>query len=568
MRQKLLTFSVSILALMTSSVMAQTIPPGDEPGQIQKRFQPSRVPQARTTVRKGLESTMAPSQAAQIKLVLKAIKIEGNTAFSDTALRDLYTELLGKRVTLKDVFAVAAKITARYGKAGYSLSRVIVPPQALEPKGAVITLRVLEGYVDKVVWPKGIKRYRDLFTDYAASITAERPIRAQTMERYLLLANDLPGLKLRSSLSASKTNPLASTMVVTLEEKPFDLQLTADNRGTKGSGPAQVSAIGTVNNLLGFHETLRFGYTTAGPDRGKLEPELHYIVFGYKQVLTSEGTAFDFSGNASWGEPGTAALRTIDYESRGLNLSWALSHPFIRTRSQNLTATIAFDFKNSKGFQLGAPSSRDRLRIVRGELAYDLADESGGVNQVIIGLSHGIDGLGSTKNGNLLASRSNGKVDFFKITASVSRTQNLPNNFQLYGGVSGQWTPDPLLSSQECGYGGSQFGRGFDPSIITGDRCFQGLVELRYNVNVGSTAWRQLVGYAQLYSFADYGKVWNLKAPLGTAKHDDAASGGIGLRFGKGWFNTDLQLTRTIHKPNSVAGTADWRAFIQLSAQF
>jgi hypothetical protein len=38
-----------------------------------------------------------------------------------------------------------------------------------------------------------LTRYRDFFTDYAARIVADRPANIRTLERYLLLANDLPG---------------------------------------------------------------------------------------------------------------------------------------------------------------------------------------------------------------------------------------------------------------------------------------------------------------------------------------------------------------------------------------
>ncbi len=511
---------------------------------------------------------MAPDQAEKIVLFLKDIRLDGNTVLSDAELQSLTSSLVGKKVTLKQVFDLAAEITVRYGQSGYALSRVIVPPQELDEKGAVIRLQALEGYVDRVVWPEGLDRYRDFFTDYAASITNERPIRAQTMERYLLLANDLPGLAFKSSLSASKTNALASTMTLMVEEDPWDIYLNVDNRGTAGTGPVQPTIIGTLNNALGVHEAIKVGYSTAGPEQGKIRPELHYLVFGYRQVLTSDGLAFDLSGNASWGDPGSRALKAIDYETEGFNISGALSYPFIRTRSQNLTGTAAFDWKESEGRLLAGTFSRDRLRIIRGELAWDKADELNGVNQIVGSISQGIEGLGSTKNGNTVASRSNGKVDFFKATISASRTQRLPEGFSIFAALNGQWTDDPLLSSQECGYGGAQFGRAYDPSVITGDTCVSLLGELRHDLNIAPTAFTQIFDYVQVYAFGDYGHIWNLKAPLGTARKDEAASAGGGIRFGKDWFSADLQAARTVDKPSSIAIDEEWQGFFKFTAQF
>jgi len=55
------------------------------------------------------------------------------------------------------------------------LSRAIVPPQEFNPKGATVRIQVIEGWVNKVEWPKKLSRYRDFFSDYATRITTERP---------------------------------------------------------------------------------------------------------------------------------------------------------------------------------------------------------------------------------------------------------------------------------------------------------------------------------------------------------------------------------------------------------
>src|SRR4030095_3671965 len=101
-------------------------------------------------------------------------------------------------------------------------SRAIVPPQQLEPRGAALRIQVVEGYVDHVEWPAKRGRYRNSSTSYAAKITAERPVNIRTIERYLLLAGDLPGPRISTSLRPSKTNVGASTLVVAVTEKPVE----------------------------------------------------------------------------------------------------------------------------------------------------------------------------------------------------------------------------------------------------------------------------------------------------------------------------------------------------------
>jgi hypothetical protein len=81
-----------------------------------------------------------------------------------------------------------------------------VPPQSFPPHAAVPCLQIIEGYVDKVEWPAAFAHYRDFFTEYAVKttncdrLTAQRPANIHVIERYLLLASDLPRLHFSASL--------------------------------------------------------------------------------------------------------------------------------------------------------------------------------------------------------------------------------------------------------------------------------------------------------------------------------------------------------------------------------
>ncbi len=575
MRKQLLSYQVILLGISMCGVMTDTrfghalaVQGGAEAGRIEGRFETQRSALARPAVVTNLESTMAPAEAAKISLKIDGFRLEGSSVFSNEDVAGFYEHLIGRTVTLDQVFAVARQISSHYGKQGYMLSRVVVPPQALDPKGSSITLRAVEGFVDDVVWPEGLSGYHDLFSAYEEKIKASRPLNVQEFYRYVMLASDLPGFKFRTNFTASDTNPGASTLVVTVDKDPYDTSVSIDNRGSEGSGPVQATVSGSLNNMLGWHERLSGGYTIAGPSRNSANPELHYIFFGYSQVLNSEGLTFSLNGNASWGDPDSEVLSALDYETEGLNLSAALAYPFIRSRDHNLTGTVAFDFKNSESTNATGVASKDRLRIFRGELAWDRADSLKGTNQAIVTVSKGINGLGSTDNGNPDASRTPGKVDFFKVEASLSRSQNLAHSFSLFAQVKGQWTNDPLLSSQECGFGGAQDGRGFDSSIITGDKCLIGQAELRYDMPLSQLKLDSILDYSQLYGFIDYGRIWNIDAPLGTADQDDAASIGLGIRLAKDKISADFMVSHTLEEPDSTGDQDDVRGWFRISAHF
>ncbi len=219
---------------------AQIVPPSDQPGRERERFERPPVPLAQpggpAISVPGIE---APPGAAETKLVIRQIRIVGATVYTAAQLAELYADLVGKTVTLKAVYDLAQRITAKYGGDGYVLSRAIVPVQELDPNGAVVKIQVVEGYIETVEWPSQLSAYRDFFSYYASRISAERPVNIRTIERYLLLAGDLPGLKFKNSIKPHPSKVGAAILVVEVTPKPVDFFGRVDNRGTPARGPLQ-----------------------------------------------------------------------------------------------------------------------------------------------------------------------------------------------------------------------------------------------------------------------------------------------------------------------------------------
>ena len=537
------------------SASAQVIPPSAQPGRERERFTVPPVPRAQPGGPAiSLPSTEAPPGAEKVKIVIRSVLVAGSTIYSKDELKALYADLLGRETTLQTVYDIARRITAKYGSDGYVLSRAIVPPQGFSPKGAIVRIQVIEGWINKIEWPKKLSRYRDFFSDYTARITSERPANIKTIERYLLLANDLPGLKFTTSLQPSATQTGASTLVIEVSEKPLDANARIDNRGTQSRGPYQFLTSATVNNVLGQHDLFSASYAGVSPLK-----QLQYLSGTYKQVLTSEGLTGFVNGSYSWGKPGTPTLEALEFTTRSTIVEAGAFYPVIRARERNLTLTgLAFMSDNYSDI-LGQPFNVDRLRGFRGKADADIADSLQGINQFNLTISQGIDGLGSTNNGNPLASRAAGRVDFSKIEGTVGRMQPLPERFSAYASLYGQYAGTSLLTSEQCGYGGRFFGRAFDPSQLLGDHCWQALGELRYDLPPTVQVLQ-----TQLYGFTDYGRVYTREPAAGTDVSGHGASAGAGVRLGLfEYFNTDFQIAKAIAGPRN-----DWRFFFAAAAKY
>jgi hemolysin activation/secretion protein len=560
--------ALALVMVTTAAVAQPVIPPSAQPGRERERFTEPPAPLAEPGgAAISLPSTVAPKGADHINVLVRDVHIVGMTVYTQEQLAPLYADLVGHRVTLQAIYDLAQKITTKYGNDGYVISRAIVPPQQLNPGGASIRIQVIEGYVDKVEWPRVLDKYRDFFSYYTTRITAERPSNIHTIERYLLLAGDLPGLKFKNSLKPSAANQGAATLIVEVTESPFDWAARFDNRGPPGQGPLEFLASATINNLLRVHDA--FNFTYAGPFKTQ---ELKYVYGQYSQVLNGEGLLFFVDASDGWGRPQLGPdfqLVAPNFRTKSTVVETGLTFPWIRTRERNLSTTLLWFASNNEAFTPAvpdfAPSSNDRLRGGRFKVNGDWADPFNGINQVNMILSQGLQGLGSTWNGQPLASRLNGRVDFSKLEATVTRVQQLPANFSFLLSGYGQYAGTPLLNPEMCGYGGRVFGRAYVPSALVADECVEALGELRFDVPMMAImpmTPKQLT-QTQLYGFADRGWLHNLAPDFGTPRNQRAASAGGGLRIG--WLNmftADLSADKAVEGPRN-----DWRFYFVLSAK-
>jgi hemolysin activation/secretion protein len=547
------------IVALGSVAAAQTIPASVLPGHALQQFTPPIAPLSRPASPFLKLPETIPAEAEGVRLRLKSLVVEGSTVYSAADLEPLYADLIGKEVSAADIYGVAAKISAKYGKDGYLVARAVIVPQAVDPKAAALRIRVVEGYIESIEWPDAAKRYRDLFTPCLDKIKAERPARTKTIERCLLLANDAPGLTFSSSLKAGKDNLGGSILVVTLTEKPFDAAARVDNRGALGQGPWEQTTTLTENNRLGLDESTTLTFASALDIQ-----ELQFLALNYHQILTPDGLAFDGNFSYSTGKPGLPSLTALDFDSRSTTGEAGFTYPVIRSREQNLRLSVLGFLEDSSSDTLGALYSDDRLRGFRLRANYDQVDNLFGVvgqSQIIGTFSQGIEGLGSTLNDNVLASIANGRVDFSKFELLANRTQTLVAGFSLYGGIDGIWSGSPLLSAEQCTYGGANFGRAFYPDTLVGDRCLLELAELRYDVPIPNNPFTQ----TQLYAFGDHGDLYHVDPLASTPYHAEGSSLGGGLRLAwKDNFTADLQAAKGYGIPDNQG----WRGFVILTARY
>lgn len=509
--------------LAPAAAFAQTTPPnipgGADPGRLQERFEAPKLPRAvdEPLLPDGAEQ-LRPEEAERIRFTLSAISLAGNTIFSDAELNGLYQTHLGKEISLATVYGIADAITAHYRNAGYVLARATTPAQRVE--NGIVQIVVFEGHIGRATIEGQLPGNHELLDAYLKKITDSTPLRNDVLERYVLLMNDLPGVAAKAVLVPSFDTRGATDLVLQVSEDPWDAALSVDNRGTEFLGPVQFRAQGGVNNLLGNYERISVQSVVTQNTN-----ELRFFDFGYVQPVGTEGTLAGVSANISWSNPGSS-LKPFDIEGQNRSITASLSHPWIRSRRQNLTFQGSFTAKNSRTDLRSSLLTEDRLRVVRAGASADFADRFAGINLFGVEVSQGLDILHATDSGNLNRTRPGGREDFTKITANVMRVQSVTQRLRAVVAMNGQYALSQLFSSEEFGYGGVPFGHAYDPSQLTGDHGVSVRAEGQYTTPYQSDFLR----YSELYTFYDLGSVWHIDNTTRPWKESAASLGG-GARF-------------------------------------
>lgn len=467
----------------------------------------------------------APEGADKITFELKSLEIDGASAYKAEELAPFYNDRLGTTVTLSDVYAIANALTTKYRNDGYILTQIVVPPQTINT--GTVKLQVVEGFIDQIAVEGELgEREAALVKNYADNMRTNGILNAREMERNLLLINDLPGVTARSVLSPSKTVIGASDLTVLVERDSFDGAVEFNNHGSRYLGAYQGIFEGNLNSLFGQNERIGSQFVMSG-DKDRVN-ELMFGALSYQQPISRFGTMLEIEGSLSDTKPGYT-LDEFDVKGYSKFLKVGVSHPFIRSRTENLFGRVSFDARNLKSKNNLEPDTRvDHIRSLRVGSTYQYIDSLFGVgaNAADIEISQGMNVFDSSEENDSRLTRAAGDPYYTKMNLELQRIQRVTQSVNLVFAGKGQWASTPLLSSEEFGVGGMDFGRGYDSSEIVGDDGLAGKVELQWNKPYEV----QYLDDYQLFTYLDAGRVWNKDATTSAGKRDSLVSLGIGAQ--------------------------------------
>ena len=415
------------------------------------------------------EAAPCPFAGSSLTFTLSTLDVQGSTRLSNTDFAAATRGLLGARVPVTAI----CKIRDRLGRALFRrgvLARVEAPPQTVSNgrlKLVVVEARIVAVHVHGEIGPARSKA--EAMLDRLRGLT---PFDLDTAQRYLLLVNDIPGIRataiLRPSLASGGSDPGAVDLEVQLERTPIDEVTAVQNTGSKALGRSSV--LGRVD----LDSFTALGEQTSLIVSATFDPRLQKIIEGIEQVHLGDGGVY---GQVSlvYGDshPGST-LSALDLTGNSLVASAELDMPLVRLERRSLTLATGFDvIDQTTLFPGGAVLTRDRLRVgwVRGTGSTIQRFGSWAVLQTDLSMSFrlGLAGLGASSAGDPYLSRPAGRPNAWTARMESNQHLVLANIVDVGLHVQAQYATVPLLAYEQIALGNLTIGRGYDPDSVTGD---------------------------------------------------------------------------------------------------
>ena len=439
-----------------------------------------------------------------------AVTILGLQILSPADFADIIAAHVGKTLAPDQLASLATAIAERARSRGYVFASAWIEPQRLS--NGVLTVRIDEGRVDEIriegAEQPAVRRA-------LAPLISGKPARLDAVERRLLIAGDIDGVRVHKSRFVHEGGK--GILIVRATQDKLAARMTLSNEGTKPIGPEQLRLDVDMNALFSSDDAFTVTYSTTPAEPG----ELQFGRMRYAKRVSANGTEVALVASGSSARPG-AYLEPLDLESRSWFLGAELLRPLWRRRDASLWLQAELGVRDLQQWRKSVRVRHDRIATARVSL-YGYSDIAGGRLRVSTTLSQGLGVFGATTPGDRLASRFDADGTFTALNAWSEWSTDLGGRFSLRLAAQSQLSSQPLLISEEAGLGGTGFLRGYDWSERSGDQGAMALVELRY-------LWDRPLGLArraQLYAFLDGGQVGNLNNGFGSGA---LASTGGGVR--------------------------------------
>ncbi|MEM7780912.1 MAG: ShlB/FhaC/HecB family hemolysin secretion/activation protein [Pseudomonadota bacterium] len=518
---------------------------------------------------------------SDIRLTLSGVEFGGLDKVPGLSLAEAYDGYLDRELPLAVLCDIRARANSILRTQGY-LATVEIPEQNLGDGvadfgvvfGKLVGLRVRgdAGPSEAVV------------ASYLQNLTDQPVFNTNDAERYLLLADDLPGIDVRLSLrpaAGGAPGDLLGEIAVVRRKGAIDVNF--QNFGSRAIGRFGGLVRGEVYDVTGMGDrTSATVFTTLEFSEQQTYQFSHDFALGSEGLRLGAGLTFSQT-NPDVGVP------NFEFESETMLASVFASFPLKRSRRSSLLASGGFDFVNQDVEVNDIPLSRDRVRTIFARISGDKTDLSS-IQRIGdytpfeprwryrwgVELRKGLDVFSASPDcrEDFLTCTTGGAVPPSRIESNPSpliarfdgAVEYRPDPLLTFSlETLAQFSDDPLPAFEEFAAGSFSVGRGYDPGAVLGDSGVGATFETRFGSLApdGPEAWA-----LQPYVFTDVAWAWNEDPSRSPTNPDRLWSAGGGLRAVWGSkVQADAFVAVPLERPDLATQRGDVRIMFSVTAR-
>lgn len=512
-----------LVCAVASLALSQSVFAADLPGagiQIQQ-IRPVPLPieqKAVPEIRVQQDNSPTLPVSDEVKILVKSLHLTGQALYSEVKLVAISGFSPGSELTLPELRSMATKIADHYHKNGYFVAQAYLPAQDI--LNGSVTITVVEGHYGKITLNNQTSLSDHLVNSILAGLETGDTISIAPLESRLLLLADLPGVEVKSTLVPGAM-PGASDLIVSITPgQRVTGEVDADNAGNRYTGEYRVGATVNLNNTAGHGDVASLRLMTSGSG-------LYYVRASYQiQVAKATvGAAYSIMGYELGKE-----FESLDANGTAQIATLYGSYPLIRTRTNNLYAGLAFDYRTFQDKVDATSTVIDRKAYVLMPGIYgDFRDNFGGGGLSSYSLTLSLGNLdietAAARSYDAATAQTNGQ--YSKLRYGAMRLQNLTESITLFAALNGQFASKNLDVSEKMELGGMYAVRAYPVGEAYADQGYVLNLEVRLLL---PKIYTQMPGQMHLVGLVDTGTV-TINANPWTDENNNKTLNGAGGGF-------------------------------------
>ena len=461
------------------------------------------------------------------ELTVREFHFAGNTLFSSEELGKITQPYANRLITSMELEEARVALTTFYIDRGYVNSGAVIDD--LPDLKGVVTVNIVEGKLTEVTI-QGNRWIRKGFYEKRLFANGGQPLNVNRLRNTLQVWREAYPVEQVNAELRPGALPGQATLDVKVREKfPYHLGVQYANDKPPSTGAEQVNALLRADSLTlnGDRLALDYGIARAGGngmDRGKFLG-VDDLAASYSLPFQPKDTSLGLQYVRNSASVVEAPFDQLDITSQSEVFGLSLSQPVVRTPSRELTLSLSGERKSNQTSLLGVPYSfspgaADGESVVSAvRFSSQFVDRSA---------QHVFAARGIVSGGLNVFSATDHPVgpdgQFFSLIGQLQylrRLWNTPNEVVIR--VTGQYTPDALLTLEQLAIGGVNTVRGYRENTMIRDRGFVAAMEFHLPLLLS----KEKRPYVQLAPFTSWGTGYNNDRPTPSPK--EVASAGIGI---------------------------------------